>query len=46
MMKKQLETTKQQVNANAQFMHSSWMLEISGIPTPKDEDTKGIIGNC
>ena len=43
MMKEQLETTKQQLNANAQYMRSSWMLEISGIPTSKDEDSKGIV---
>ena len=43
MMKEQLEKTKQQLNANAQYMRSSWMLEISGIRTSKDEDTKGIV---
>ena len=43
MIKEQLEITKQQLNGNFQYMRSSWMLEISRIPTSKDEDTKGIV---
>ena len=42
-MKEQLEAAKQQIHSNAQYIHSSWMLEISGILFSKDEDTKGII---
>ena len=43
MIKEQLEITNQQLNGNFQYMRSSWMLEISRIPTSKDEDTKGIV---
>ena len=43
MMKEQVETIKQQLNVNAKYMRSCWMLEISRIPTFKEKDTKGIV---
>lgn len=37
------ELHKQLMNANVQYMHSTWMLKIFIIPTSKDEDTKVIV---